>query len=128
MADGARGRAGRGTGAVGGDPAGRAAAVRVPAAEPGPDPECVDPAVQAPTGGNRQRRHFVIVTDPDRRAALADVWRAGVSAPGASEPLPVRDVRRASVARTGRVHSGAAHLYGHLHEVPALVVPCREEF
>lgn len=88
--------------------------------------ECVDLAVQAPTGRNRQRWHFVIVTDPDRRAALADVWRAGVSTPGASEPLPVRDARRASVARMDRVYSGAAHLYEHLHEVPALVVPCVE--
>ncbi|POX63781.1 nitroreductase [Streptomyces sp. Ru62] len=88
--------------------------------------ECVDLAVQAPTGRNRQRWHFVIVTDPARRAALADVWRAGVSTPGAGEPLPERDVRRASVARMDRVYSGAAHLYEHLHEVPALVVPCVE--
>ncbi|GGR98800.1 MULTISPECIES: nitroreductase family protein [Streptomyces] len=88
--------------------------------------ECVDLAVQAPSGRNRQRWHFVIVTDPERRAALADVWRAGVTAPGASEPLPERDVRRASVARMDRVYSGTAHLYAHLHEVPALVVPCVE--
>lgn len=88
--------------------------------------ECVDLAVQAPSGRNRQRWHFVVVTDPDRRAALAEVWRAGVSTPGASDPLPERDVRRADVARMDRVYSGAAHLYAHLHEVPALVVPCVE--
>jgi nitroreductase len=88
--------------------------------------QCVDLAVQAPSGRNRQRWHFVIVTDPARRAALADVWRAGVSTPGVSEPLPVRDVRRAGVARMDRVYSGAGYLYEHLHEVPALVVPCVE--
>jgi nitroreductase len=37
--------------------------------------ECVDLAVQAPTGRNRQRWHFVVVTDSDRRRELADVWR-----------------------------------------------------
>ena len=88
--------------------------------------ECVDLAVQAPTGRNRQRWHFVIVTDPERRAALAEVWRAGVSTPGASDPVPERDVRRAGVAHMERVYSGAAHLYEHLHEVPAIVVPCVE--
>lgn len=88
--------------------------------------ECVDLAVQAPSGRNRQRWHFVIVTDPERRAALAEVWRAGVSGPGVSDPLPARDVRRAGVADMGRVYSGAAYLYEHIHEVPAIVVPCVE--
>jgi nitroreductase len=88
--------------------------------------ECVDLAVQAPSGRNRQRWHFVIVTDPRRRAALAEVWRAGVSTPGVSDPVPERDVRRADVARMERVYSGAAHLYEHIHEVPAIVVPCVE--
>ncbi|MGW3125033.1 nitroreductase family protein [Streptomyces sp. NPDC001076] len=88
--------------------------------------ECVDLAVQAPTGRNRQRWHFVIVTDPGRRAALAEVWRDGVRKPGVSAPVPERDVRRAGVADMGRVYSGAAHLYQHIHEVPAIVVPCVE--
>lgn len=88
--------------------------------------ECVDLAVQAPTGRNRQRWHFVIVTDPARRAALTEVWRAGVTTPGVSDPLPERDVERANVAHMNRVLSGATHLYEHLHEVPALVVPCVE--
>ncbi|MGA4839303.1 nitroreductase family protein [Streptomyces sp. G45] len=90
--------------------------------------ECVDLAVQAPTGRNRQRWHFVVVTDPDRRAALADAWRAGVADPGASPALRASDVRRMNVAPgvMDRVFSGAAHLHRHLHEVPALVVPCVE--
>ncbi|WOX12934.1 nitroreductase family protein [Streptomyces sp. N50] len=59
--------------------------------------ECVDLAVQASTGRNRQRGHFVIVADPERRAALAEVWRAGVSTPGVSDPeLHARCPREAS--------------------------------
>lgn len=88
--------------------------------------ECVDLAVQAPSGRNRQRWHFVIVTDPEQRAALAEVWRAGVSTPGVSDPVPARDVRRAGVADMERVYSGSAYLYEHIHEVPAIVVPCVE--
>src|SRR5712691_2826022 len=35
--------------------------------------ECIELAVQAPTGGNSQQWHFVIVTDAEKRKALADV-------------------------------------------------------
>lgn len=34
--------------------------------------ECVDLATQAPTGRNRQRWHFLVVTDQARREVLAD--------------------------------------------------------
>ncbi|MER5967748.1 nitroreductase family protein [Streptomyces sp. NPDC002057] len=90
--------------------------------------ECVDLAVQAPTGRNRQRWHFVVVTDPERRAVLADLWRASLTAPGAHQPLPDRDVRRAEVAPgvMDRVYAGVGHLHRHLHEVPAYVIPCVE--
>jgi nitroreductase len=37
--------------------------------------ECIEIALQAPTGGNTQGWHFVVVTDLARRAALADLYR-----------------------------------------------------
>ena len=37
--------------------------------------ECLTVALQAPTGGNLQVWRFVVVTDPDKRAAIADVYR-----------------------------------------------------
>ena len=37
--------------------------------------ECVRLAVQAPTSTNMQNWHFLIVTDPEPRAALADLYR-----------------------------------------------------
>ena len=33
-------------------------------------------AQQAPTASYSQNWHFVVVTDPDRRAALGEIWRA----------------------------------------------------
>ncbi|MGI5328893.1 nitroreductase family protein [Actinomadura nitritigenes] len=92
--------------------------------------ECVDLAVQAPTGRNRQRWHFVIVTDPGRRRELADVWRAGMNTPldAATAALSEDDRRRmhANGAAMDRTWAGLDRLYRHLHEVPALVVPCIE--
>src|SRR3954470_9936052 len=41
--------------------------------------ECVELAVQAPTGSNSQRWHFVIVTDTEKRQALGDLYRQGVA-------------------------------------------------
>lgn len=85
---------------------------------------CVEIAVQAPTGRNRQRWSFVVVTEPDRKAALADIWRRGTQA--GSTPIPDEDARRA-YAKPGtmeKVFDGVDHLYRTLHRVPALVVPC----
>ena len=36
---------------------------------------CVEIALQAPTGGNSQGVHFVIVTDEAKRATIADMYR-----------------------------------------------------
>jgi nitroreductase len=37
-------------------------------------------AQQAPSGSMLQLAHFVVVTDPEKQAALADVWRMGYEA------------------------------------------------
>jgi nitroreductase len=91
--------------------------------------ECVELAVQAPTGRNRQRWHFVVVTDPERRHALADVFRRAVAAadPHAS-PLTPRDTERMNAypSSLSKMRSGFQYLYDNIHRVPALVVPCVE--
>lgn len=89
--------------------------------------ECVDLATQAPTGRNRQRWHFLVVTDKARRAAVADIYRRAVQVAHAA-PLTARDVRRmhASPGSWSRIADGAAYLYEHIHEVPAIVIPAVE--
>ena len=37
--------------------------------------ECLEIAIQAPTGGNRQEWEFVFVTDEDKKTAIADLYR-----------------------------------------------------
>ena len=36
--------------------------------------ECLKLAQQAPTGGYAENWHFVVVTDPEKKAGLADLW------------------------------------------------------
>ena len=88
--------------------------------------ECISLAQQAPSGGNRQVWSFVVVTDPERRLALAELYRRGWEryvTEGITEK-PVRAADPEARARQKRITSSARYLADHLHEVPVLVVPC----
>jgi nitroreductase len=97
--------------------------------EPALIEECLALALQAPSGGNDQGWHFVVVTDAERREAVADVFRRG-AIDYAQRPKPPRPAGRTFTddekAARKRVMSSAGHLFEHLHEVPALLVPCVE--
>jgi nitroreductase len=52
--------------------------------------KCIEIALQAPTGGNAQGWHFVVVTDSQKKAALADLYRRGFEIYGMQPPAPAR--------------------------------------
>lgn len=90
--------------------------------------ECLELALQAPSGGNRQDWRFVVVTDADRRRRLGEVYRKawdryvteGILAP------PSRPTDADELAQAKRIGRSALYLAEHIGEVPALVVPCHE--
>ncbi len=87
--------------------------------------ECVELAVQAPSGSNTQSWHFVIVTDAEKRKALAEFYRQGIIvAYGGS--FSARDNQQAATdaSTQQRVRSSAQYLADHMHEVPVHVIPC----
>lgn len=88
--------------------------------------ECVEMAVQAPTGSNTQRWHFVIVTDPQKKMALADLYRQGMAAAYGTPDRPTRprpqDPEQAHTM--DRIMSSSQYLAEHMHEVPVHVIPC----
>ncbi|QBD75348.1 nitroreductase [Ktedonosporobacter rubrisoli] len=90
--------------------------------------ECLELAIQAPTGRNRQRWDFIVVTDPEQRRALAEVYWHGPRDPLAlsASHLPGANFTRARVGEhiTSKTYEGLHYLLEHLHEVPALVIPC----
>ncbi len=86
--------------------------------------ECLYLAQQAPTGSNRQHWHFVVVTEPATRAALADCYRRGWTSYRAAQDASPPSGHPARVARMRRVLASAQYLADHLHEVPVHVVPC----
>lgn len=85
--------------------------------------ECLALAQQAPRASNIESRVFVVVTDADRRAALAGLWRRGMqryldrAAPGETVPAEPRTSRE-------RMLAGVRYLGEHLQEVPVHVIPC----
>src|SRR5262249_56278083 len=87
---------------------------------------CLAVARHAPTGSNWQNWHFVVVTDPAKRAALAELYRRAVeiylTLPVAAPNLPFEDPARQAIQR--RVGDSLVYLAEHLHEVPVFVIPC----
>jgi nitroreductase len=84
--------------------------------------ECLVVAQQAPTGANSQDWAFVVVTDPQKRPAIADLYRRSWAIYFATVTYPPTDDPRRTVQE--RVYDSATYLAEHLHEVPALLVPC----
>ncbi|HJP76722.1 MAG TPA: nitroreductase family protein [Pseudonocardiaceae bacterium] len=88
--------------------------------------QCLEIALQAPSGSNRQTWHWLVVTDADQRAAIGELYRRAVDeyldSPGAAGKLFADDPDRAKVQN--RVGSSVAYLGEHLGEVPVLVIPC----
>jgi nitroreductase len=92
--------------------------------------ECLSLAVQAPTPGGMQNWHFVVVSDPTLRSALAALYRKSAQAPGGQEDILEQVVAAAAnekkAAHLRRKVAPARYLTEHLHEVPVHVVPCIE--
>ena len=89
--------------------------------------ECLEIAVQAPTGSNRQNWHFVVVTDEAQRNAMGDLYRRAVSAAQADAKALTRidPVDSATYdAQTARVNSSAHWFFDHIQRAPGMLIPC----
>jgi nitroreductase len=87
--------------------------------------ECLEVAVQAPTGSNSQGWQFVIVTGANEKKVIGELYReswyeyAKSRGPRYSE----HDLRRTQLPR---IASSAQYLADRMHEVPVMVIPCIE--
>ena len=90
--------------------------------------ECLELAVQAPTGGNRQTWHFVVVTDAQQRQALGDIYRRGfalyLQQTMADSMTTFKALTREQRVALKKVRDSSQYLADHMHEVPVLIVPC----
>jgi len=87
---------------------------------------CLEAALQSPTGSNRQGWQWMVVTDAEKRAGLAELYRkgwdlyqqmpnhAGIAPTGADS---------ARVEQQKRVTSSAGYLAQNFEKVPVMMIP-----
>lgn len=81
---------------------------------------CLEIAMQAPTGSNRQGWQFVVITEPELRAGIGSLYRrsfAQYRGVGENDALP---------EPKNPVEASANYLADHFGEVPVLVLFCYE--
>jgi nitroreductase len=85
--------------------------------------ECLELALQAPTGSNAQGWQWMFVDDADKRKALADIYRTNAT--------PYLDLAKPDYGdirdeQQPRVRDSAKYLNEHLHRAPVMLIPCLE--
>ncbi|KZX59342.1 nitroreductase [Halioglobus sp. HI00S01] len=90
--------------------------------------ECLDIALQAPSGSNSQGWHFMLVTEQSLIDPIAAYYREAFAAYEASEAQPLKQhLDDPSMAPTqARVLNSAQYLAANLHRIPALLIPCMQ--
>ena len=83
--------------------------------------DCVRLAMQAPTASNDQNWRWVVVTDADKRAAIAEIYRS------AGADYLADAARSATDPQTRRVYESAHAFTDTLADVPVHVIPCIEK-
>ena len=87
--------------------------------------ECVALAMQAPLPPYT-KIHFLVVTDPSLRAALASCYRKGADRIYANKDQLLASVTDERAATLMKVVDSSLYLADHLHEVPVHIIPCIE--
>jgi nitroreductase len=83
---------------------------------------CLRAAAQAPSGGNVQPYHFVVITDPEARAVMADIYQRGWRRyrPAVLASLPPFPSRAAETSFRRSVEL-SQHLADHLADTPSVL-------
>ncbi len=91
--------------------------------------ECIEIATQAPTAGNNQPWHFIVVTEPEKKQEIAELYRQSFQtyvARAIANAEHVSSLDPAYLRSMQRIGESSLYLAEHLHEVPVLVIPCLE--
>ena len=90
--------------------------------------ECMNIAVQAPTGSNAQGWQFMFVTDQSKKDRIAEiyakVWEIYKTMPVAIHHLHKDSGDQSLVSSQERSTSSAEYLAANMEKAPALLIPC----
>ncbi len=88
--------------------------------------ECLEAAIQSPTGSNSQSWQWLVVTDPEQRATLADLYKQGwelYSQMEGNVQTAYKGDEDARIAQQNRVQESAAYLAENFEKVPVMMIP-----
>ena len=108
----------------------RAVRKRLDFSRPVPDHllrECVDLAMQSPSGSNNMTMQFVVVRDEATRRAIGDVYRQCYAIYTQLDGVYIRSIDKGGEvenAQQARSADSADYLGEHMGEAPALVIAC----
>jgi nitroreductase len=83
---------------------------------------CLRAAQQAPSGGNVQPQQYVVVTDPEVKAAIGGLYQRAFDRYERSLPDPTTFRTPEDESSWRRTRASSRHLADHLGEAPAVVV------
>lgn len=88
--------------------------------------ECLEIAIQAPTGGNSQGWHFMVVNDAEKKAQIGELYRESftIYARSRAEQVSTRGQSELYEAQRARVAKSAVYLASRMGEVPVMIIPC----
>jgi nitroreductase len=89
--------------------------------------ECVELAMQSPSGSNNMTMQFVVVRDPDKRKALGEIYRQCYSIYQTMDGVYVGSIDKGDAdanAQQRRVATSADFLGDRMGDAPAIIIPC----
>ena len=90
--------------------------------------ECLEIAVQAPSGSNRQGWHFMVITDPAKRVQLGELYKKSFKlyAEHQQQNTPNYSENDPRVTQATKVFKSAFYLARNMHKAPVHIIPCIE--
>ncbi|KAA3663860.1 MAG: nitroreductase [Chloroflexi bacterium] len=90
--------------------------------------ECLNIAIQAPTGSNAQGWHFLVITDAVKRAKIGKLYKKSffIYARAGQEEASQSDAPTQPDSQMMRVVNSAVYLANNMHRVPVMIIPCIE--
>lgn len=90
--------------------------------------KCIELALQAPTGSNRQTWRFVVVTDPEKRAKITEYYKKNFDA---YAKITNPDIYQKSdddpqAVQQKRVRDSATYLSETMQQAPVFIICCLE--
>ena len=89
--------------------------------------ECVELAMQSPSGSNNMTMQFVVVRDEAKRKALGEIYRQCYGIYSSMDGVYIRSIDKGEAdanAQQQRSADSADFLGEHMGDAPAIVIPC----